>query len=128
VDCVLDGIGEPIGEAKLRRSILLPALLALVNAVPASYPPSAAEADRPHMSVVEVVVDIDGVPTAVHVTTPNPELTRLRARRKTNPVPKSAMLVGPCAEMPGPFVPVDVKLTGMDLDALVYADHPNPGL
>jgi hypothetical protein len=34
VDCVLEGIRESIGEATLRRSVLLPALLALA-AIPA---------------------------------------------------------------------------------------------
>jgi TonB family protein len=47
---------------------------ALVNAVPASYPPGAAESDRPHISVFEIAIGIDGVATSIHAIIPNPGL------------------------------------------------------
>lgn len=43
----------------------------LTNAVPAAYPPEANEADRPHSSILAVVVGIDGVPASVHPVNPN---------------------------------------------------------
>lgn len=44
---------------------------ALTNAVPAAYPADAPDADRPHASVLVVVVGIDGIPTSVHPVNPN---------------------------------------------------------
>jgi len=44
----------------------------LLNAVPALYPPGAAESDPPHNCTIEAVVGIDGVPTSVHAINPNP--------------------------------------------------------
>jgi TonB family protein len=43
----------------------------LINAVPASYPPEAAETDRPHVCILSVVVGGDGNATSVHITNPN---------------------------------------------------------
>ena len=44
----------------------------LVSAVQAAYPPDASESDRPHISILEVVVGIDGVSTSVQAVNPNP--------------------------------------------------------
>jgi len=43
----------------------------LTNAVAAAYPPDATEADHPHVSVLSLVVGIDGVPINVQVVNPH---------------------------------------------------------
>jgi TonB family protein len=43
----------------------------LINAVPAHYPPEAAETDRPHVCILSVVVGVDGNATSVHAANPN---------------------------------------------------------
>jgi TonB family protein len=44
----------------------------LLNAVPASYPHGASESDPPHISSLDVVVGIDGVPTNIEAMYPDP--------------------------------------------------------
>lgn len=39
----------------------------LTNAVAAAYPPDATEADRPHVTILSLVVGVDGVPTNVQI-------------------------------------------------------------
>jgi TonB family protein len=43
----------------------------LTTAVPAAYPPDAAESDRPHISILAVIVGVDGLPTGIHAVNPN---------------------------------------------------------
>jgi TonB family protein len=43
----------------------------LINAVPAHYPPDAAETDRPHVCILSVVVGVDGNPSSVRIANPN---------------------------------------------------------
>jgi TonB family protein len=43
----------------------------LIHAVPAHYPPDAADTDRPHVCILSAVVGVDGNATSVHVTNPN---------------------------------------------------------
>jgi TonB family protein len=43
----------------------------LINAVPANYPPDAAETDRPHVCILSAIVGVDGNATSVRVANPN---------------------------------------------------------
>ena len=43
----------------------------LTNAVAAAYPPDATEADRPHISILSLVVGVDGTPANIQVVNPH---------------------------------------------------------